>query len=246
MGTSGNRESIGRVVPSRFATYLRGSACTPAALRTHGLSPGVGHRGSLREGRASRGRRRARVVPASPERTTTPRENAPFFSFDSATRKRKSVSAEMRIERAFFGRGPGRFRTPCAVKSGRRRPSTAMTPENDHPRVDPGLEVALALLSMTSGSRAAENPRTTRVCEKDPKAKSDGAADARVPPVSRGRVGFWGSTKMNRLCFCKTLRLARALRLGETMIPPHVSRANATTCDYAPTVTGGPLTCWRP
>jgi hypothetical protein len=48
------------------------------------------------------------------------------------------------------------------------------------------------------------------------------------------------------LFFCKTLRLARALRLGETMIPPRVSRANATTCDYAPTATGGPLTCWRP
>ena len=134
MGTSGNRKSIGRAVPSRFATYLRGSACTPAALRTHGLSPGVGHRGSLREERASRGRRRARVVPASPERTTTPRENAPFFSLDSATRKRKSVSAENADRTSVFrprsgtvsdaARGEEWSTPPLDRHDARNRPST--------------------------------------------------------------------------------------------------------------------------
>jgi hypothetical protein len=106
----------------------------------------------------------------------------------------KAFPRKMRIERAFFGRGPGRFRTPRAVKSGRRRPSTAMTPEIDHPRVDPGLDVALALLSMTSGSRAAENPGTTRVCEKDPKKRWRGRR-ARSACLA-GRVGFSGSTKI--------------------------------------------------
>lgn len=134
MGTSGNRKSIGRAVPSRFATYLRGSACTPAALRTHGLSPGVGHRGSLREERASRGRRRALVVPASPERTTTPPENAPFFSLDSATRKRKSVSAENADRTSVFrprsgtvsdaARGEEWSTPPLDRHDARNRPST--------------------------------------------------------------------------------------------------------------------------
>jgi hypothetical protein len=89
-------EEIGRAVPSRIATHLRGSACTPAALRTHGISPGVGHRETLREGRASRGRRRARVVRPSPYRTTTtPRKNAAVFSRgDSRHENEKGVSAE--------------------------------------------------------------------------------------------------------------------------------------------------------
>jgi hypothetical protein len=89
-------EEIGRAVPSRITTHLRGSACTPAALRTHGISPGVGHRETLREGRASRGRRRARVVRPSPYRTTTtPRKNAAVFSRgDSRHENEKGVSAE--------------------------------------------------------------------------------------------------------------------------------------------------------
>jgi hypothetical protein len=62
-----------------------------------------------------------------------------------------------------------------------------MTPEIDHPRVDPGLDVALALLSMTSGSRAAENPGTTRVCEKDPKKRWRGRrARSACPLVGSG------------------------------------------------------------
>ena len=194
MGTSGNRKSIGRAVPSRFATYLRGSACTPAALRTHGLSPGVGHRGSLREERASRGRRRALVVPASPERTTTPRENAPFFSLDSATRKRKSVSAENADRTSVFrprsgtvsdaARGEEWSTPPLDRHDARNRPST------DRPRPRRGV----GALSMTSGSRAAENPGTTRVCEKDPKKRWRGRR-ARSACLA-GRVGFSGSTKI--------------------------------------------------
>lgn len=243
MGTSGNRKSIGRAVPSRFATYLRGSACTPAALRTHGLSPGVGHRGSLREERASRGRRRALVVPASPSEQ---RHHAKTrrFSLSIPRHENEKAFPENADRTSVFrprsgtvsdaARGEEWSAPPLDRHDARNRPSTG------RPRPRRGVGAFIDDQRLTRRGKPRDDSRLRKRPEKAM------ARQTRAFRLSAGRVGFRGSTKMKGLCFCKTLRLARALRLGETMIPPRVSRANATTCDYAPTATGGPLTCWRP
>jgi len=229
-------EEIGRAVPSRITTHLRGSACTPAALRTHGISPGVGHRETLREGRASRGRRRARVVRPSPYRTTTtPRKNAAVFSRgDSRHENEKRFCGNTRIEKTRSGRFRGstsavkrRSMTPLDHRDARHRSFTDRL----------GFHVASACLSMT----AALAPRNT---------SRDGLKidSQRNLPASRdANLAVRYATKINFGFFCKTRSVSlRALRPGETTIPPRLARP----CEYVRLRAGGrsrtPLTCWRP
>ena len=227
-------EEIGRAVPSRITTHLRGSACTPAALRTHGISPGVGHRETLREGRASRGRRRARVVRPSPYRTTTtPRKNAAVFSRgDSRHENEKAFRRNTRIEKTRSGRFRG---STSAVK---RRSMTPLDRRDAGHRSFTdrlGFHVASACLSMT----AALAPRNT---SRDGLKIPNEISPHRETRISR----FVRDENQLRFFLQDTLRLAPRSASGRDNDPPRLARP----CDYVRLRAGGrsrtPLTCWRP
>ena len=107
-----------------------------AALRTHGISPGVGHRETLREGRASRATSRARVD--APETsvyrtTTTPRKNAAVFSRGDSRHENGRFCGKTRIEKT---RGPNAFGSPHRGLLRSMTPLDRRDARRDHSRND--------------------------------------------------------------------------------------------------------------
>jgi len=234
MGTSGKRKSV---EPFRAASRR---TCVAAPAPQPPCEPTGSAQGSAIVKRCARAVRHEDVVARAlcDQVPTEPRRHRgkmpPFFlAAIRDTKTKKRFGGNTRIEKTRSGRFRG---STSAVK---RRSMTPLDRRDAGHRSFTdrlGFHVASACLSMT----AALAPRNT---------SRDGLKipNENLPASRDANLAVRYATKINFGFFCKTRSVSlRALRPGDTTIPPRLARP----CDYVRLRAGGrsrtPLTCWRP